>query len=80
MKMIKQYLRSMDKLERVDDKKTLNRFVTKYLQADGILVVRLIALNTNDLVVAEIVAELWEYFRTNPPLWNRDRDDDIDDV
>ena len=80
MNFIKTYLKSMDKLERLDDKKTLRRFVTRYLRPDGILVIRLMALNTNDLVAAEIVAELWDYFRSNPPLWQRDRDDDIDDV
>ncbi len=79
IRFIKRYLRSLDKIETGGDKKILRRFVLDYLRPDGVLVIRLLSLNTNELAVAEIVAELWEYFKTNPPSWHR-VDDDVDDV
>ncbi|ELT95954.1 hypothetical protein CAPTEDRAFT_186678 [Capitella teleta] len=41
-------------------------FVTEYLKQDGALVLRLIDLNTNKLVVREVVGALWENFRSRP--------------
>ena len=67
----------MDKIDQ-SDKKRLRRFVGEYLRPDGVLVLRLMALNTNEIVVAEVIAELWEYYKSNPPIWNRKADDGED--
>ena len=62
---IKRHLRAMDKLDKSDDKKIAGKFVTQYLRQDGVLVLRLIGINCNDVVVSELISELWNTYRTN---------------
>ena len=45
--------------------KDVKDFVLKYLKHDGILVLRLLGTNANNLAVAEILGKLWEKFRTS---------------
>jgi len=41
-------------------------FVEKYLRRDGVFVLKLVAKNSTDLVVADIVAALWDNYRRKP--------------
>ena len=73
LRYIKRHLRSMDKLRGGQrgvgqDKKLLKRFVMDYLRQDGVLVLRLVNANVNSLVVAELIAELWDHFLNNPRM------------
>ncbi|KAK7499059.1 hypothetical protein BaRGS_00009606 [Batillaria attramentaria] len=38
---------------------SVEQFVTEYLRNDGVFVLRILAVNTNEVVVAELVEELW---------------------
>ena len=68
----------MDKIERSSEKKLLQRFVVRYLRGDTVLVLRLMEMNSNRLVVSEIIANLWDHFRNNPPMWQAKDSDDSD--
>ena len=47
-----------------EDRKFCREFVDNYLKQDGILVLRLVGTNANDLAVAEMIQKLWECYRT----------------
>jgi len=48
---------------------------------DGVFVLRLVAKNSTDLVVADIIAALWDNYKSKPMFGSRSDDDiDIDDV
>ncbi|CAH1784827.1 unnamed protein product [Owenia fusiformis] len=49
------------------DKKLYHKFVDKYLCADGYLIMRLVALNTSEFVMSEIIAALWDNFKKRQP-------------
>ena len=68
----------MDKIERSSEKKLLQRFVVRYLRGDAVLVLRLMEMNSNRLVLSEIIANLWDHFRSNPPMWQAKDSDDSD--
>ena len=65
VRYVKRHLRAMDKLDKNDDKKISNRFVSGYLRQDGVLILRILGINANDIVVSEILAELYSNYRTN---------------
>ena len=47
-----------------EERRFCREFVDKYLKQDGLLVLRLVGTNANDLAVAEMLAKLWECYRT----------------
>ena len=48
------------------DRKMSRRFTECYLRQDGVFVLKLLAKNSTDLVVADIVAALWDNYRYKP--------------
>ena len=59
----------MDRLETDGGDRQLSiRFVEKYLRPDGVFVLKLVAKNSTDLVVADIVAALWDNYRRKPGI------------
>jgi len=57
----------MDRLDNDGSDRQLSvTFVEKYLRRDGVFVLKLVAKNSTDLVVADIVAALWDNFRRKP--------------
>lgn len=38
-------------------------FIHRYLQHDGVLILRLLAYNSSDLVVTELIQQLWQYYK-----------------
>ena len=77
IRYVKRHLRAMDRFDKNDDKKVGAKFVTEYLRQDGILILRLVGINANDLVVSELMAELWNHYRTSQPLLTRNRRDSV---
>lgn len=75
---IRRHLRNMDRMERPEDKKISRQFVSEYLRCDGVLVLKLVAMNTSDLVASELIAELWDYFKSNPPTFYKKLTDAVD--
>jgi hypothetical protein len=41
-------------------KRTLEKFVLQYLRNDGVFVLRILSVNTNEVIVAQLVEELWK--------------------
>ncbi|CAF3488914.1 unnamed protein product [Rotaria sordida] len=61
---LKKYLKIMNRITRETfDRKLFNTFSNKYLRHDGVLVLRLVAMNTNDVVMGEIMVALWDGFK-----------------
>lgn len=48
-----------------DDDRLVNNFLTRYLGRDGILVLYILKVNTNEVITGEIVTALFELFKTN---------------
>ena len=65
LRYVKRHLRAMDKLDKNEDKKVTGRFVSGYLRQDGVLILRILGINANDIVVSEILGELYSNYRTN---------------
>jgi len=52
------------------DRKMSRRFTECYLRQDGVFVLKLVAKNSTDLVVADILAALWDNYRVKPSANN----------
>jgi len=48
------------------DAKILDAFVYEYLKQDGVFLLRIVKKNTNDIVVGELVCNLWDNFKRFP--------------
>ena len=46
-----------------NDPNCSNEFVSRYLRQDGLLILRLVEMNANDLITGELVSALWLHFR-----------------
>ena len=56
----------MDRLSREKfDKKMFRTFGEHYLKQDGVLVLRLIGKNSNQVIMGEIMSALWDHFKRN---------------
>ena len=64
-RFIKNHLKALEKLSGKEDSRLVKKFVNNYLRQDGVLILRIISINANQLVVAELIAELWIGFRTS---------------
>lgn len=73
VRFVKNHLKALDKLQGKEDSKQVRRFVNTYLRQDGVVILRIIGINANQLVVAELIAELWTSFRTSAPLLGNNR-------
>lgn len=63
---LKKYLKLMDRLSREKfDKKLFRTFGEHYLKQDGVLVLRLIGKNSNQVIMGEIMSALWDHFKRN---------------
>jgi len=59
----------MDRLDSEGNDRQLSvQFTEKYLRRDGVFVLKLVAKNSTDLVVADIVAALWDNYRSKTSL------------
>ena len=80
LSFVKLHLATMGKLTPDTDSRMVHRFATEYLRQDGIMVLRLIGLNTDGIVVSELIGELWDKFRTSPVFNEIENVSDADDV
>ncbi|CAF0966832.1 unnamed protein product [Brachionus calyciflorus] len=63
---LKKYLKTMDrKTKEKFDKKMFRTFDRYYLKQDGVLVLRLIGKNSNQVFMGELMLALWENFKRN---------------
>lgn len=59
---VKKYLKIIDKLHDEEDMKVVSKFADKYLRDDGVFILRIIARNTNDILMTDLVGNLWSIF------------------
>jgi len=65
---IRRHLKVADRYDRSSDRdrKAATVFAESYLRQDGIFVLKLVAKNSTELVVADIIAALWDNYRQRP--------------
>ena len=71
---IRKHLKIMDKMNRDSehDRKLSYRFTEQYLRQDGVFTLKLVAKNSTNLVVADIIAALWDNYKQKPLNGGRD--------
>ena len=60
---VKKYLKYLNLLQTQQDKDLMLNFVNNHLKDDGIFVLRMIARNTNDILLGDIVRHLWLIYK-----------------
>ncbi len=60
IRYVQNHLRRSELLETEEDVKASRKFVTSYLRADGVFLLRLIGHNTSPLMVTDIAKALWK--------------------
>ncbi|KAL3855097.1 hypothetical protein ACJMK2_014327 [Sinanodonta woodiana] len=78
MMYVRKFLKIMDRIGTGPDKKLANRFTMEYLRHDGVFTLRLIGKNSSDIVVAEIVAGLWDMYRGKKAIQIRHNGNEIE--
>lgn len=58
----------MDELKGETDKKLARKFADEYLRDDGCFVLRLVSKNSSDILLADLILELWSIFKSKPAL------------
>ncbi|CAF1192730.1 unnamed protein product [Rotaria sordida] len=64
VRFIKRHLGIMSSFNPKDERQEARDFVLHYLKDDGVLLTRLLSLNSSDLVVTEIINQLWIRYKT----------------
>ncbi|KAK2193688.1 hypothetical protein NP493_8g05020 [Ridgeia piscesae] len=67
VRYVKLHLLTMGKLKGMSERKRCRPFVINYLRQDGVFLLRLIGLNKDEVVVAELLAELWDLYNEQYP-------------
>ena len=78
VRFVKRHLRSMQRITS-DEKKYSQRFIRDYLRPDGVMIVRLVQMNCSDIVASELTAELYDYYKNNPPTASKKHEDTEDE-
>jgi hypothetical protein len=60
-----EYQSSLNILDINKEKKLIKEFTFNYLKDDGVFAMRILASSASDLIVTEIISELWKNFRIN---------------
>jgi hypothetical protein len=60
---IKKYLKINNELHTGFEKKLCQQFANQYLRDDGVFVMRVIAKNSTDLVVTDLVDKMWKAYK-----------------
>lgn len=60
---IKKYLKSQNQIQNNFDKKLCIQFARHYLRNDGIFLMYMISKNSTNIVVTDLIAELWKKFK-----------------
>lgn len=66
IRYMKKFLRVNDCYKSELDKRMAVKFCEQYLRQDGIFVLRLVGKNANDVLVSELIVQLWHYYRNKP--------------
>lgn len=80
---VRRHLKIMGKVEGDNDRdrKMSHKFAQMYLRQDGVFVLKLVAKNSTDLVVADIIGALWDNYKNKPLFGSRSSEDiDVDEI
>ncbi|KAK7490833.1 hypothetical protein BaRGS_00017889, partial [Batillaria attramentaria] len=64
------YLTACGELGGEEDKRLAKRFADHYLRDDGIFVLRLIKQNSNNVVIDDLILQLWRLYKAKPLVRN----------
>ncbi|KAH3784582.1 hypothetical protein DPMN_162542 [Dreissena polymorpha] len=78
MPYVRRLLRVMGSISTGPEKKLANRFTMEYLRHDGVFTLRLVGKNSSDIVVAEILADLWDMYRTKKAAQIRNNTQEVE--
>ncbi|KAH3754631.1 innexin unc-9-like [Dreissena polymorpha] len=78
MQYVRRLLRVMGSISTGPEKKLANRFTMEYLRHDGVFTLRLVGKNSSDIVVAEILAGLWDMYRTKKAAQIRNNTQEVE--
>jgi hypothetical protein len=59
---LRKYLRLKGKILGEEDKKMSRKFADQYLRDDGVFILRLIAKNSTDILLTDIICSLWDLY------------------
>lgn len=65
---IKKFLKVRDQLLGEEDKKVCRTFADQYLRDDGLFVLRIVARNTNAILLTDLVLNLWGIYKEKPSV------------
>ncbi|XP_046344503.1 innexin unc-9-like [Haliotis rufescens] len=65
---VKKYLKLLDELHGEEDKRFARKFADQYLRDDGIFVLRIVAKNSNDILLSDLIKELWKTYKDKPMI------------
>lgn len=77
VKFVKKYLRIVEAIHGSADKQMCSRFADDYLRDDGIFVLRIVAKNSNDILLADLIHSLWEIYTKRNRLTDNDLGEDV---
>ncbi|NP_001191578.1 pannexin 3 [Aplysia californica] len=63
---VKKYLKILDEIRSEEEKKLVRKFADQYLRDDGVFILRIIARNTSDILLSDIVRKLWGIYKDKP--------------
>ena len=66
---IKRHLGIMSSFNPQEERQQAREFVLNYLKDDGVFLTRLLSINSSDLVVTEIINQLWIRYKTANRLY-----------
>ena len=68
-KYLRKYLKLNNDLHTAFDKKLSRKFADDYLRDDGVFVLRVVAKNSSEMAVTDLVYSLWKVFKESycPP-------------
>lgn len=66
IRYLKKFLRINEVYKSELDKKMAVKFSEQYLRQDGVFVLRLVGKNANDVLVSELILQLWNHYRSKP--------------
>lgn len=78
VEFVKKYLLVADEIHTGFRRNMLNRFASRFLRPDGIFVLRLVGQHSSDMVVRDLVVELWKVSKETPEFRKPELNEDID--
>lgn len=63
---VRKYLRVADEIHTGFDKKLSRKFADEYLRDDGVFLLRIVGKNSSEIILCDLIKELWRTFKDIP--------------